>query len=313
MRVNRLGPEATSVGRAVAILGIDAELRRVAELARVEPETVAGAVSGLRREGILNSNGRLDFIHPLVRTAVYSDIAEPDRGLAHLQAARILDEDGHHERVATHLLVAESNGDAWVVDRLRDAASSALTNGVPASAAALLERAMAEPAPAEERPVISTELGRARTREGRLDAAVDAFELAHKLTRGTDEKAAIALELGMALRLSGRTAGRSPCSIERSMSSRPGMAFRWPSKPRSPWPDLGLPAKDWSTDSQAWSSVRAGRRWSIARSEPFTRTSRHPPVLNLSMMSSGSPDPASRPSTPATRRCSCKRRPQAWR
>ena len=93
-RLSRLGTVASRVAHAVAILGADADLRRIALIADMDPNAASDAVSGLRREGILAPDSRLGFTHPLIRHAVYSDISEPQRGLGHLHAAKILDGDG---------------------------------------------------------------------------------------------------------------------------------------------------------------------------------------------------------------------------
>jgi len=203
-RLARLGPVASRVANAVAILGADADLRRVALIAKTDPQAVADAVSGLRREGILAPGARLGFTHPLVRHAVYSDISEPHRGLGHLHAAKILDGDGMTGRVAPHLLVAERHGDPWVVAMLREAADTALAGGTPASAAALLDRASTEPCDESDRTAIGVELGRALARAGDLDAAGKALEHAHDLVDDPVQSAAIALDLGRVLRLAGR-------------------------------------------------------------------------------------------------------------
>ena len=65
-------------------LGTDAELRHVTELAHLDGQSVAAAIAGLRREGILTPrDGPLDFVHPLIRTAVYATVTEPELGLGH--------------------------------------------------------------------------------------------------------------------------------------------------------------------------------------------------------------------------------------
>lgn len=202
-RLARLRPDANRVADAVAILGTDADLRCVALIADLEQRQVADAISGLRREGFLAPNAHLEFAHPLIRTAVYSGISEPGRGLLHLRAAKILDE-GDGPRVASHLLVAPSNRDQWVVDRLRDAAIAALAIGAPSSAAALLERALVEPANDAERPTLGLELGRALAQGGRLDAACDALQTALDLVDEPVRRAEIAIELGRTFRLRGR-------------------------------------------------------------------------------------------------------------
>ncbi len=204
-RVARRGEVPTLVARSVAILGADANLRRVATLARIELEQAAAAIEELRRDGVLGFDDPLDFAHPLVRTAVHEDIAGPTRGVDHLRVARLLHEEGESaERVTSHLLVAEAAGDPWVPGQLVEVAKEALARGAPESAIALLERALEEPPADQDRPVIHHHLGAARARAGRLEAAAQALAEALELTDGPAARGALALELGQVLRLSGQ-------------------------------------------------------------------------------------------------------------
>ncbi len=202
-RIARLGPDAKRVAGAVAILGPDADLRRVAALCDVDAETAVGAVDGLRREGILAPDGAIALAHPLIRAAIYTDIGEPACGRAHLRTARLLDSDGDISRVASHLLCAERTADPWVVRRLHHDAVAALDSGAPATAAELLERALAEPADPSDRPALGLDLGRARIRNGDIDAATDALHAALDVVNEPLMRAEITVELGHALRFKG--------------------------------------------------------------------------------------------------------------
>jgi DNA-binding CsgD family transcriptional regulator len=246
-RVARLGPEAGHVASNVAILGIDAEFGRVARLTGLETDVVSDALDGLRREGIVAPNGRIGFVHPLIRAAIYSDIVEPKRGLGHLRAARVLDADGRPERAASHLLIAERHADPWVVGLLRRSAAEALSNGAPASAAAMLTRADEEPAPEDERPSLRLDLGRALTRAGDLDSASAALQRALEGVDDPVERAGIALELGQVHRLAGRAAdavevlGRAVQALpgghhDEEVSLETEIAFA---------SHMGLPVKEW--------------------------------------------------------------------
>jgi hypothetical protein len=132
-RVDSLGPEP--VARAV--------LRRVGQLGDgTEQLTRALAVPArladrLREADLLAPGSVLEFAHPIVRTAVYESIPPGERGLAHAEAARLLERDGAEpERIALHLLRGEPAGDARVVALLRSAAAAAAGRGAPAGAAA---------------------------------------------------------------------------------------------------------------------------------------------------------------------------------
>jgi DNA-binding CsgD family transcriptional regulator len=113
--------------------------------------------------------GPLTFAHPLLRGAVYSEIAVTELAEAHGRAARLLAES--HEsagRVAEHLLATAPAGDDWVVDQLRSAAGEATAAGAPESAATYLRRALTEPPPPEAKAATLLELGSAEFSTGQL-------------------------------------------------------------------------------------------------------------------------------------------------
>jgi tetratricopeptide (TPR) repeat protein len=160
LRLNRLPAPAVTVARAVAVLGEQPGLAAVAELAGVDEPSAARAVQALARAEILRADETLGFVHPLVRDAVYGELTAPERALEHERAARLLAGlDATPERVAAQLLLAPPRGDPWVVTRLREAAHLALRRGAPDAAMRLLERAQAEPPPAEQQAALAFELG----------------------------------------------------------------------------------------------------------------------------------------------------------
>jgi DNA-binding CsgD family transcriptional regulator len=208
---------------------------------------VAAATSGLRREGILASAERLEFTHPLIHTAIHADIPETDRGLGHLRAARLLAADGEESRVPSHLLVAEPNGDPWVVDQLSEAAAKAASGGAPGTAVVLLRRALIEPPAQHERRPLGLRLGQALALSGDLDAAADALRVALDLAGTSDARVEIALVLGRVLRMTDRipeaiavlddAAGRLPAGRrEEYLSLEMELAIAG---------HMGRPAKDW--------------------------------------------------------------------
>jgi DNA-binding CsgD family transcriptional regulator len=148
-RLRRLDPEATEVARAAAILGNRADAGSIARLAGIDQAAVSRAARALARADILREDG-LEFRHPLVRTAIYSELPAPDRSSRHHEAARALADQGEDEDgVVLHLLAADPNGESWAVDALSHAARRAHSRGAPDVAATYLERALAEtPGPA---------------------------------------------------------------------------------------------------------------------------------------------------------------------
>jgi DNA-binding SARP family transcriptional activator len=161
LRLARLPAATVAVARAVAVLGENPALPALAALAAIPETTAADAIDVLDRAEILRGAGPLGFVHPLVRDAVYGELPAARRALEHGRAARILAELGASpEAVAAQLLRAPERGDAWVVERLREASEVALVRGAPEPARVYLERALAEPPEPALRGPLALELGR---------------------------------------------------------------------------------------------------------------------------------------------------------
>src|ERR1700738_4462405 len=132
LRLARLGSDAADLARAVAILE-RADLDQAARLARLAPLDAARAAQLLVRAGVLDE-APLCFGHPLLRAAVYRDIAVAEQAEAHRRAARLLAQaHASPARVAEHLLATPPAGDAWTVEQLRAAAGGATATGAPES------------------------------------------------------------------------------------------------------------------------------------------------------------------------------------
>ena len=206
LQVGRMPAAALAAGRAVAVLGTAATSERAGQLAGLDADTCAEALSMLMAERLIEGERELRFVHPLVRSAVYEDLAPPLRQSWHKRAARMLDEeDAASEVLAVHLLAATAAGDPWVVDRLRRAAADARDRGAPDIATQCLQRALAEPPAADARRDVLLELGKSETFYA---PAAAAGHLAEALTRTGDRprRAEIALALSQALALCGRFA-----------------------------------------------------------------------------------------------------------
>jgi DNA-binding CsgD family transcriptional regulator len=161
-RLTRTGPEAVALTQALAVLGSRHEVSQAAELAGLDviaAELLADALSAAQ---ILAPARPLDFFHPLIREAVYADIPLGTRRLMHRRAAAILDSAGAPDKMAAHLLATGPAGDAWVTGRLSAAAENAEKRGAPEVAISYLRRALTEPPPVAERPVILLRLGLAQ-------------------------------------------------------------------------------------------------------------------------------------------------------
>ncbi|HEX8053372.1 MAG TPA: AAA family ATPase [Thermoleophilaceae bacterium] len=160
LRLSRLPAAAGAVARAVAVLGESAELRTVAAHAELDQAEAAEQIAALARTDILRSEAPLDFVHPLVREAIYRELPTGERELQHARAARVLlDTGAAPDHVATQILMAPPRGEEWVVDLLEEAARAAIRRGAADGAVAYLRRALEEPPPTERRPLLLYELG----------------------------------------------------------------------------------------------------------------------------------------------------------
>src|SRR4051794_4803376 len=146
VRIGRLSAGAAAVARATAVLGDDAALPLVAELAGLDDVAAVAAAGELVGAEVFAEQASMAFVHPLIRAVVYEDIPVHERALAHERAAGLLRERAAAPgAIATQLMHAPERGEAWVVDVLAEAARAAVRAGAAASAVAYLTRALAEP------------------------------------------------------------------------------------------------------------------------------------------------------------------------
>ena len=204
LQLGRMPAAALAAARAVAVLGTAATTARAARLAGLDGETCAEAIGALMAERLIEGEHALRFVHPLVRSAVYEDLAPPVRQRWHQRAARMLDGEGApQEEVTVHLLAADTAGDLWVVGKLREAAADARRRGAPDVAALCLQRVLAEPPPAAMRAGVLLELGQLEAMQAPA-AAVSHLTEALAETPDWPRRGAISLTLSEALALGGR-------------------------------------------------------------------------------------------------------------
>ena len=204
LQLSRMPAAALAAARAIAVLGTAATTARAARLAGLDSDTCAEAAGALMAERLIEGEHALRYVHPLVRSAVYQDLAMPVRQRWHQRAARILDAEGAPlEEVTVHLLAAAPAGDPWAVGKLRQAAADARRRGAPDVAAACLQRALAEPPPAAVRAEVLLGLGQL---EAMQDPAAAVAHLSEALagTPGWPRHGEAALALAEALALRGR-------------------------------------------------------------------------------------------------------------
>ena len=105
-RLAALGPDATELARAVAVLGDRTDVSTAARVAALADATARDVADALVRADVLTPAERLEFVHPVVRAAIYEDLAPGERQLRHAAAADVLAGGGAApERVAAHVLL----------------------------------------------------------------------------------------------------------------------------------------------------------------------------------------------------------------
>jgi DNA-binding CsgD family transcriptional regulator len=112
--------------RAAATLGVD--------LAAVSPAVDAG---------LLQVGGRVEFAHPLVRSAAYRSAAADDRHRVHRALAAATDAEADPDRWAWHLAQATPGPGEAIAAELERSAGRAQARGGLAAAAAFLQRSVA--------------------------------------------------------------------------------------------------------------------------------------------------------------------------
>jgi AAA ATPase domain len=142
-------------------LGDPVLLQRAAETLDLDMAAAGPAVDA----GLLALGGRVEFAHPLARSAAYRSAARDDRHRVHRALAEATDPQRDPDRRAWHRARATRGPDEDVAAELERSAERAQARGGVAAAAAFLERAVA----------LSPDPG---TRAGRALNAADAKELA---------------------------------------------------------------------------------------------------------------------------------------
>jgi DNA-binding CsgD family transcriptional regulator len=167
LRLARLPATSRALAEAAAMLGPDAPLRVGAVVAELSDTDAGRAADALVAAGILRLGDPLQFAHPLIGEAVAAEMPQSARSRAHRRAADRLSADGaSRERVGAHLRLTAPARDAWVVSALRTAAAESMARGEAVVSVRLLERALTEPPPVEERSSLLEQLAHAEAANG---------------------------------------------------------------------------------------------------------------------------------------------------
>jgi DNA-binding CsgD family transcriptional regulator len=179
----RVTPAELAVAKAIAILGDDVPVGHAADLAGVDGQAAEEAADALGVGGILESSRPLRFRHALLRSAVLAEMSAGEQTRAHAAAVAVLRARGASpEHVAAHLLALEPTRVAADAATLLQAAGDAAGRSGPASAAALLERALQEPLSPDQRVDALMLLGAAESDLGKAEAADRFIEASRQAT-----------------------------------------------------------------------------------------------------------------------------------
>ncbi|MFE1024000.1 ATP-binding protein [Streptomyces sp. NPDC058818] len=168
-RLEQLGVDSTRFAWAAAILGGGITVDMVARLATLDRGDAARCAELLCSARILSAPDPaagqpaaddLEFVHPLIATAVYNSIPDALRTAMHGIAAQLVTDSGLGAAAASrHLLQVYPDDDQEVVEQLREAAREHLAVGAPDAARRCLERALQEPPLPDTHARVLYELG----------------------------------------------------------------------------------------------------------------------------------------------------------
>ncbi|MET9914135.1 AAA family ATPase [Streptomyces sp. NPDC006476] len=192
-----LSEPALALARAVAVLGVDAEIAQAAELAQLAVPDALSMADELVGRCLLANRTPLAFRHPLLATMVVSGIPVGTRAALHLKAAEIL-RDGHFGMtpVARQLVAAGPLGQAWAVQPLRGAARQLAREGRAEDAVRHLHALLRERLPSRVRSDVLCELAA-------LDPFVDPDHTVHQLNSVRQEVDEPEIATGYAVALAG--------------------------------------------------------------------------------------------------------------
>ncbi len=179
--------DALAVARSLAVLGPEATVEEVGQLAGTGAEKAVLALNSLTASGVLDNGA---FRHPVGPVALVDNLPRQQRSDLHLSAARMLHTGGGAAvRVARHLVEADQAPDPWALQALREAAEHELLAERHLAASACLELAHRCCPPGEDRSAVQARLLQVEWRSNpaaadrhlaALTAAIGAGHLDHR-------------------------------------------------------------------------------------------------------------------------------------
>ena len=186
--LDKLSPAASNAVLAVAVLGPDAERRRVLALSGADDDAITDAIGA----GVLvDDASALAFRHPIYAHTAYDRASSAARRELHREAAAILLDP---RAIAHHLVAGDAITDADAVARVRAAGNDALARGAWDEAARYFEAALTHPQAADDAAELHRRAGLSRRGNLQLAQAVTHFEQALRLV-GDDADAETRAEL----------------------------------------------------------------------------------------------------------------------
>lgn len=159
-RLERLGTNATRFAWAMAVLGTEISQNLAATLAGMSQAEAADCTARLREARIVTGFDPLEFVHPLIASAIYRSIPPATRTAFHGRAAWAITRTGLGAAAASrHLLEVHPEDDQEIVEQLREASRQHLAVGAPEAARRCLERALEEPPHPDVKATLLYELG----------------------------------------------------------------------------------------------------------------------------------------------------------
>jgi len=144
------------------VLGEEAQLIRAVELAGLDEAAADAAALELVRLEVLRPGIKVQFVHPVVRSAIYDGLPAPERVRLHRNAIAIMRRvSAPASLIANHLLRVDPAADPETVSTLRQAAVLAAAGGDSRSATLMMRRALEEPPPEDQMTGVLAQLGAA--------------------------------------------------------------------------------------------------------------------------------------------------------
>jgi DNA-binding CsgD family transcriptional regulator/tetratricopeptide (TPR) repeat protein len=155
-------------------LGDRALLVRAAEILGIEMDALSPALD----EGLIKVDARVEFAHPLARSAAYHSAGREDRHRIHAALAEVTDHQRDPDRRAWHRARAVPGPDDEIATELERSAARAQARGGVAAAAAFLHRAVELTQDRRLRAERALTAGQMNFQAGAFDAALTALATA---------------------------------------------------------------------------------------------------------------------------------------